>query len=49
MVEIEETKEIDLKLNSKDSEKDEKVNLWGGLDAASILEKFWLRKMPDEK
>ncbi|PJE68804.1 hypothetical protein COU94_00335 [Candidatus Shapirobacteria bacterium CG10_big_fil_rev_8_21_14_0_10_38_8] len=39
MVEIEETKEIDLKLNSKDSEKDEKVNLWGGLDAASILEK----------
>lgn len=37
MAEIE---EIDYKLNNKDAEKDEKVNLWGGLDLTSLLDKY---------
>lgn len=37
MAEIE---EIDYKLNNKDAEKDEKVNLWGGLDFTSLLNKY---------
>jgi competence protein ComEA len=32
--------EIDFKLSGKDAEKDEKVNLWGGLDIYYILGKY---------
>ncbi len=36
---MKEIEEIDFKLSKKDAEKNEGVNLWGGLDVSSILEK----------